>query len=254
MLREQAEDDPFCQVVLSYVRQRGEVDIPPAELYRALSQHRLSMDDEDGYWPNGARSFGWAMRRAVADLREAGVSARHRKTNGLKRWVLSPRDEGVPPAAAKRLATLSHPLASASAGAAGEQGAEGSLVSVPENAPPRGGTPLPGTETPLPEHAADLRPSGVSAVRGVSPEEVTREGNKNNKGVTNNVSPPQESAQPAARTPLTGETTLIGAGLPEIFAVDLRVGDPKYKPLTGWASGWRNTDPLHRPPSLHRPA
>ena len=248
-LREQAEDDPFCQVVLSHVRQHGEVEMPPAELYRALSEHRRSMlgQDEDGYWPNSPRSFGWAMRKAVADLREAGVSARQRKTNGHKRWVLTPRGERAPPAATERPPTPSQPRTGDNAASPGEQVAQDNPVSVPGNTTPRAETPLPGAETPLPEHAAELRLSGVSAVRGVSPQEVPREENRNNKRAVNQLSPPQEDAQPTARTPLPAETTLIGAGLPETFAVDLRAADPTYKPLTCWPSGWRNTDPFTAP-------
>ena len=63
-----------------------------------------------------------------------------------------------------------------------------------------------------------------------------------------------DAAGPTAGKPLTGETPLIGEGLPAAFAVDLRAGDPTYKPLAGWASGWCNTDPFTAPPSLHRPA
>lgn len=88
-LREQAEEDPFCQVVLSYMVGRESVDLTASELYGALSIHRQVMTLDDAvFWPNSVRSFGWAMRRASADLREAGILARHYRLSGAKRWLL----------------------------------------------------------------------------------------------------------------------------------------------------------------------
>lgn len=110
-LREQAEEDPFCQVVMSYVAEHGAVEMSAADLFQSLSVHRMTMDhvSDDTFWPTSARSFGWTMKRAAADLREAGVSARQGRTDAAKTWKLAPAGQETAETAGKTAALYSLP-------------------------------------------------------------------------------------------------------------------------------------------------